>query len=288
MSKSTERFKLKRFVFEAHSGEMLCRYMITDNLLPMLEINQWIESKSLRKASTGKEYAKKVVVYLNYLQSIGMEYDNTTNRNVKQFVQHLLYGDLGGLKIKSIETEIVCATAARYVTAITELYKWLSSNYETNVQFQTKTDVYRAKKAYLYGQIYSSDYRYIIDSSLSRQKNRREYIKWYSDEERNALCSGFETLRDEVVFRITFEGFRIDEVLSMRLENYNSVGQNIQPMRSKGRQDAQTGRHNHLRVVALPTVLCRLDLYFLLKGIYRKTMHRYLLPGKTFHNLNLI
>jgi len=44
----------------------------------------------------------------------------------------------------------------------------------------------------------------------------------------------------------------------MRLENYDPVGQNIQPMRSKGRQDAQADRHNHLRVVALPSVLCRL------------------------------
>lgn len=258
MNKVTERFKLQRFVFEAYSGERLCRYMITDNLLPMLEINQWIESKSLRKVNTGKEYAKKVVVYLNYLQSIGVEYDNATNKHVKQFVQHLLYGDFEGLKIKSTETEIVCATAARYVTAITELYKWLSNNYETNVRFQTKTDVYRAKTAFLYGQIYTGDYQYIIDSSLSRQKNRREYIKWYSDEEKSALCGGFVTLRDEAVFRITLEGFRIDEVLSMKLENYDPVRQSIQPMRSKGRQEVQTGRHNHLRVVALPTVLCRL------------------------------
>lgn len=258
MDKSTERFKLQRFTFEAHSGGRICRYMITDKLLPMLEINQWIESKSLRKASTGKEYAKKVVVYLNYLHSIGVEYDSATNRHVKQFVQYLLYGDFEGLKIKSIETEIVCATASRYVTAVTELYKWLSTNYETNVHFQTKTDVYRSKKAFLYGQIYSSDYQYIIDSSLSRQKNRREYIKWYSDEERNALCSGFETLRDEAVFRITLEGFRIDEVLSMRIENYDPVEQSIQPMRSKGRSDAQAGRYNPLRVVVLPSALCRL------------------------------
>lgn len=258
MKKSEERFRLQRFVFEAHSGGTLCRYMITDNLLPMLEINQWIEYKSLKKSGTGKEYAKKLVVYLNYLHSIGVEYDAATNRHVTRFIQHLLYGDFEGLKIKSIETEIVCATAARYVTVVTELYRWLDHNYETNIMFQTKADIYRAKKSFLYGQIYSSDYQYIIDSSLSRQKSRREYIKWYSVDEKNALCSGFETLRDEAVFRITLEGFRIDEVLSIRLENYNPVEQIIQPMRSKGKQDVRVGRHNHLRVVALPTVLCKL------------------------------
>ncbi|MGL6219183.1 MAG: tyrosine-type recombinase/integrase [Lacrimispora sphenoides] len=224
----------------------------------MLEINQWIESKSLKKTSTGKEYAKKIVVYLNYLHNIGVEYDDATNRHVKQFIQFLLYGSFEGLKIKSIETEIICATAARYVTVVTELYKWLDSTYETNIIFQTRTDMHRAKKSFLYGQIYSSDYQYIINGGLSRQKNRREYIKWYSDDERDALCGGFKTLRDEAVFMVTLEGFRIDEVLSIKLENYNPVEQSIQPMRSKGRQDAQAGRRNPLRVTALPAVLCKL------------------------------
>lgn len=258
MKKSEERFRLQRFVFESHSGGTLCRYMITDNLFPMLEINQWIEGRSLRKISTGKEYAKKLVVYLNYLHAMSVEYDEATNRHVKQFVGYLLYGDFKELKIKSIETEIICATAARYVTVITDFYKWLAGNFETNIRFQTKTDLHRAQKSFLYGQIYSSDYQYIINGGLSRQKNRREYIKWYSDDERNALCGGFKTLRDEEVFRVTLEGFRIDEALSIKLENYNSLEQSIQPTRSKGRHDAGAGQYNSLRVTALPSVLCQL------------------------------
>jgi len=232
--------------------------MITDNLLPMLEINQWIESKSLRKPSTGKEYAKKLVVYLNYLHSIGVEYDAASNKHVKRFVQKLLYGNFEEFKIKTLETEVVCATAARYVTVITELYKWLDDNYETNILFHTKTDTRNVRKSFLYGQIYSSDYRYIIDSGLHRQKSRREYVKWYSDDEKNALCGGFETLRDEAVFRVTLEGFRIDEVLSMKLDHYDPVERIIQPARSKGKPEVREGGHNHLRVVALPVVLCGL------------------------------
>lgn len=257
-----KRFRLARGAFETQSGDLLYRYMITDDQIPMLEINQWVESRSIRKVSTGKEYAKKLVVYLNYLHSIGVEYDTADNRHVKRFIGYLLYGGLEELKLKYLETEVVCATAGRYLTVITELYKWLADNYETNVSFRTKNDPYRARKSFLYGQIYSYDYRYILDSSFPRQKSRREYIKWYTEEEKDVLCSHFETLRDEVVFRITLEGFRIDEVLSMRLHHYDPVERIIQPSRSKGKPNARSGHENSLRVVVLPEELCeRLNRY---------------------------
>ena len=262
MTKDKKRFRLVRFAFETQSGGLLNRYMITDDQIPMLEINQWIESRSLQNVNTGKEYAKKLVVYLNYLHSINVEYDAADNRHVKRFIQNLLYGGLEEQKLKYLETEVVCTTAGRYLTVITELYKWLADNYETNIVFCTKADTYRARKSFLYGQIYSYDYQYILDSSFPRQKSRREYIKWYSEAERNVLCGHFETLRDEVVFRITLEGFRIDEVLSMRLQHYDPMERIIQPSRSKGKPNARNGYENPLRVVVLPEALCeRLNNY---------------------------
>ena len=69
------------------------------------------------------------------------------------------------------------------------------------------------------------------------------------------MCCHFTTLRDEAVFRLTLEGFRIDEVLSMKLSDYDSVKQLIQPTRSKGRSEVYTGNQNHLRVVALQELL---------------------------------
>jgi hypothetical protein len=62
MQMENKRFKLKRFKFETENGRAIDRYMITDNLLPMLEVNQWIEAKSLRKVSTGRKYAEKLSV----------------------------------------------------------------------------------------------------------------------------------------------------------------------------------------------------------------------------------
>lgn len=65
------------------------------------------------------------------------------------------------------------------------------------------------------------------------------------------LCSNFKTLRYEAVFCLTLEGFRIDEVLSMCLSNYNSVELLIQPTRSKRRQTAVKGYQNRLRTVRI-------------------------------------
>lgn len=239
MKKEKVRFKLMRFAFETRDGKTAYRHMITDKQLPLLEPNQWLESKALHKVSTAKSYGKMLVVFLNALADDGLEYDEATNRHVKKFILKLIYGDAEDLKLRFYDTEVVCATAGRYLTVITGFYRWLASNYETNITFQTKTDTYRAKKSFLYGQIYSCDYQYILDASLRRQKSRKEYIKWYTEAEKLALCSSFGTLRDEVIFRVTLEGFRIDEVLSMTLSHYDSVEQTIQPTRSKGKPNVR-------------------------------------------------
>lgn len=72
---------------------------------------------------------------------------------------------------------------------------------------------------------------------------------------KNALCKNFLTLRDEAVLRLTFEGFRIDEVLSITLNSYNATDRFLQPTRSKGRTNA-SNNNNPLKFVALPEETC--------------------------------
>ena len=251
-----KRFRLVRFAFETRDGGILYRYMITEDKIPMLEVNQWLMAKAMRKASTSKEYGKKLVVFLNYLSDNDADYSVATNEHVKRFIRLLLFGDMEDLKLLYYETNRVYQTAAYYLTVITEFYKWLDDNYGSNMEFRRKSNHYHARKSFLYGQIYNYYYQYILDAALPRQKPRREYIKWYTKEQIDLMCCHFTTLRDEAVFRLTLEGFRIDEVLSMKLSDYDSVKQLIQPTRSKGRSEVYTGNQNHLRVVALPELLC--------------------------------
>jgi len=160
MKRTEKRFQVKRFVFETDSGGMIERYMITDNLLPLFAVNQWIEAKSLRSVNTGKEYAYKLSVYLNYLENNGLDYDQATNKTVNIFIHQLIYGNLEDLKIRSINAGITYSTLSKYVTVITEFYKWLADCYEVEMGFGLKPDPIRARKSFLY------DYKYIISRYL--------------------------------------------------------------------------------------------------------------------------
>lgn len=246
-----KRFKVKRFLFETTNGEPVCRYMLTYRLLPILIPNQYIEMKSIRKLGTGRNYANKLCVFLNYLHEYcKTEYDGATNKNVLSFVDFLIYGDKKDFIIHNPQNSIAYSTLSGYVTAIADFYLWLDQSYGSQMVFYEGTRKCRSQ-SYLYGQIYSYPYKKLINRTLPDTKGRREYIKWYTEEERELLCSHFTTLRDEAVFRLTLEGFRIDEVLSMCLENYNSTEYLIQPTRSKGRQTAVKGLENNLRLVRI-------------------------------------
>jgi integrase len=258
METNSKRFRLVRFAFETDAGGIVYRHFITDRLLPAPVLNEWLETNYMRSAQTGKEYGRKLVVFLNYLDDRGIEYDTATNRDVKAFFHRMIYGDLANLRLRSPQRSVSYSTLSKYLTVITALYRWLDDNYETGMRFRTDSKKIRASKSFLYGQIYSYDYKHLIGINLPRLGGRREYIKWYTDSEIKALSENFLTLRDEAVFRITLEGFRIDEVLSMRLENYDPAERCICPSRSKGREDAIYGMENPHRVIALPIATCSL------------------------------
>lgn len=245
-----KRFQVKRFLFETTRGGAVCRYMLTDRLLPMLVPNQYIEMKSVNKLGTGKNYAYKLCVFLNFLcEEFHTEYDAAINKHVLAFIDHLIYGDKGNLKIHHPQESLCYSTLSGYTSTITDFYRWLDQTYGSEMIFYEGERKCRSQ-SYLYGQIYSYKYKYLIDRMLPDVKGSREYIKWYTDEEKQIICNGFNTLRDEAVFRLTLEGFRIDEVLSMRLPDYNATERLIQPSRSKRRQSALNGQ-NKLRVVRI-------------------------------------
>jgi len=60
------------FAFETREGGIIYQHLVTEQQIPMLEANQWLESKALRKKSTAKEYGKMLVVFLNDLAIEGV------------------------------------------------------------------------------------------------------------------------------------------------------------------------------------------------------------------------
>ncbi len=225
--------------------------MLTDHLIPMLVPNQYIEMKSINKLGTGKNYAYKLCVFFNFLyEKYSTNYDVATNKQVLAFVNHLIYGEQENFKIMNPQGTVCYSTLSGYVSAVTDFYRWLDQTYGSEMVFYEGERKCRSQ-SYLYGQIYTYQYKYLINRMLPDVKGSREYIKWYTDEEKGLICSSFKTLRDEAVFRLTLEGFRIDEVLSMCLSDYNSAERLIQPSRSKRRQSASKGYQNKLRTVRI-------------------------------------
>lgn len=252
MSRAKRRFTLEKITEDRRTTN----YAIFDDGQKEEILSQWIMCKCIRKVSTGREYGGRFVFYLNYLNIIGVEYAEADNNIVKRFINYVIYGDRENSNMFFSEPQITYSTLNGYIVAVTEFYKWLDNNYESNMEFEIKTDKHYVKKSFFYGQIYSQDYKYLIDKKIPLLKPKREFIKWYSDEEKEILCKNFKCLRDEAVFRLTLEGFRIDEVLSMELGNYDSLKRLIQPMRSKGKLSAYSAENNALRTVALPQKTC--------------------------------
>ena len=216
-------FRVVVFRFETDASTNYTRYMITKNYMPFFPGNQWLELKSIRKTSTGKEYAKKLVAFLNWLDSRKVTYENATNHHVREFLHELVFGNLADEKVLSLQSSVGYSTLTKYVTVITGFYGWLDDMRQTEMLWKKKS--VQANCSFLYGQIYSREYRYLIDGYAARLKSSRDYTKWYDKATKELLCRNFNTLRDEAVLRLTFEGFRIDEVLSVTLDSYPNVCQ---------------------------------------------------------------
>ena len=234
------KYKVVKGKVSLDNGKTEDRWFVIKNGIPIFEINEWIEKKSIRKLSTGKKYAYSLVKFLNYLELRNKLYYTANKSDVEYFIDYLIFGVTPDLNYINIEGRVTYSTIRGYITTITEFYRWLEDNgLNSNMTFTKKKDYYNSSNSYLYGQIWGSNYNVIIDDRIGRLKPSKDYIKWYTDEETHALESNFLTLRDRVVFLLTMQGLRIDEVLSIRLMDYDRDELIVKPHRSKGKAIGQ-------------------------------------------------
>ena len=284
MEKEQRVFKVMRALMPAPSGGERELWLITRHGIPFYQINEWLDLKSIRKISTGKEYAHKLCVYLNFLHGQGISFEDAVTDDVMAFLMRLMGRSSEDGGVIRLRAPLSYSTLSKYVTVITEFYKWLEQIGVHHVEFQTMDNAKRAQKSFLYGQISSYEYKYIIDRHMLRLTAKREYIKWYTDDEVVIICSCFLTLRDLAIFLVTLEGFRIDEVLSMQLEDYDSQAGRISPSRSKGKPDASSGDFKHRTVFLPQSTRDVLDRYLLTERSQAETQSG-LLSQTIFINL---
>lgn len=214
-------------------------------------INYWLKRL---KVKTAQQYAYKLVAFLNFISSAGKNYLSATKGDLNRFLLDLRFAKEDGMF--AIDSSSARHTTIRsYVTAITNFYIFLDNcgeEFEMPLVKETKnTD----KHAYLYNISWTSENKKIlVDKYLERYKAKKQYIKWYEEEEINALRSNLKTYRDKAIFELTLCGMRIDEVLSLRVIDYNSSNASVTAYRSKGKTTGDTGRVVALTKTAVKTL----------------------------------
>ncbi|WP_313128500.1 tyrosine-type recombinase/integrase [Anaerocolumna sp.] len=219
-------------LFDLEDKEYPC-YFILKDLLPEFLINKWLESKGKRSLQTSRQYAYNLCGFLNYLVEINKTYEDATKVDVVNYIDSLLFCEVDG--VFKINSNISYNTAYSYLITIKVFYKHLEDNLNKDANISNdKRQKRSAKYSYLYGQIWDMNINDFLAEKVSRIKGTKNYIKWYSEEEKTAIESKFNTLRDKAIFLLTLEGMRIDEVISLTLNSYDSVERTINTNRSKG------------------------------------------------------
>ena len=214
-------------------GIYSCYFILKDHL-PIYEINKWLEIKSRRSTNTSRQYAYNLCRYLNYLDSLGKDYHDASKKDVVNFIDLGLFQSGSG--VVKIESDLTYNSAAAYLITIKEFYKFLEDEVNTEVNIRLDKHPKRsAKYQYLYGQIWDIETEALLKTKISRMKNGNRHIKWYSDEQIQAILSNLNTWRDKSIFMLTLEGLRIDEVISLQFESYDDIKGVVTTNRSKGK-----------------------------------------------------
>lgn len=230
-----ERYVVRKALISNVYNTKEKRYFIIDNEngLPVHLINKYLYKAGIRSINTNRKYAGHICVWLNYLNMKNKLYCQATLKDVLNFIDFKIFELDENKKVINYEGPITYSTLSGYITALTELYKCIEGLDDASVM-EFKTKEMNANKSYYYGQIYSYDYKYIVEERIRSLKQSREYIKWYTKDEIIAIASNFNTIRDKAIFLTTYiTGMRIDEVISIILSDFKQEENTVTPSRSK-------------------------------------------------------
>ena len=93
---------------------------------------------------------------------------------MREFLHELIFGNLADEKVLSLQSSVGYSTLTKYVTVITGFYGWLDDMRQTEMLWKKKS--VQANCSFLYGQIYSREYRYLIDGYAARLANVDSFV----------------------------------------------------------------------------------------------------------------
>lgn len=226
--KSEHDYKVEYAIFE-QSGKSVRKAIITDNLLPHIELTHWLGCIETDRPNTRKRYAYAILSYIRYFDQLGIHYKNVTKkRQIKSYIKHFVH--MLDQNIETKEPQKSWKTVINNLSVIASFCDYLEDEYlEYKSPFQK----------YEYQTKDENATRIVCrNSGLGlpniKFKAKRSYRKWYTNEEIEALSTNFLTLRDKCVFLISINaGCRIDEILNIQRDEYNSEERQIWIEKSK-------------------------------------------------------
>ncbi|OXS72080.1 tyrosine-type recombinase/integrase [Priestia filamentosa] len=211
------------------SEEKRIQYYITEDDLPLYEVNRWLELVSINSFKSGENYAYKLLSYLRFLKGkYQIHYKEVYKKNIiVDYIKYLLYGDEVMAKLQGKRS---WNSISEYISVIKSFYDWLEDEKEIDTNPVTygniqnkKTGRKHMKKKLLYGEIYNFDLdaKHNITNKL-RYREKRSHLKWYTEKEIKMITDALSTRRDKLVFQILVEtGTRIGECLGLRLHHHD-------------------------------------------------------------------
>lgn len=73
------------------------------------------------------------MVFLNWLDSYTVTYENTANHHVPEFLHELVFGSLENEKVLSLQLSVGYSTLTKYIAVITSFYSWLDDVRQTGM-----------------------------------------------------------------------------------------------------------------------------------------------------------
>lgn len=235
---------------KTHSnGKVTCFIFVCNPNVPDFYSSLFVANHSKNSLKYGKQVGGTLVRYFNFLEQRDIKYWNATDQDVKAYLLYIINfdpktGDIVGELSKSYKT------ITREKQRVIKYYKFLWQFSDHSV-----LQIIRWKEGNLLDFKTTLTARWntmevvadaTIELFLTKFKTSdKEYIMEYADEEFRAIYSNLKNYRNRAIFMLTLHGMRIDEVLSIKLKDYNPKVASVKPSRSKG-----TGR-GRKRTVAI-------------------------------------
>lgn len=230
-------YSVKRCSYPARKGPFLTGWIIDHPDNYPYYVNKYLHVKALNSSNTAKQYAYKLCAFLNYLEKwFGIDYLHADVNHLKRFFRFIEYKNNDDITDIS-EYSCSVATLEAYSWAIKGLYGFLKGQLSDEDEASIKKLVGTDLPQNLYDFNWkSAKPQFLIVDDFHKGKDPVNYIKWYSEEEKKSIMSNFSTTRDKAIFSMSFDGLRIDEILSSQCDRYDRFDGTIKLYRSKGKK----------------------------------------------------